>query len=96
MQVDAQGMDLTIIKSAGHALQRCRYVMAETWCQGFQSYKGTSNDYTDWEPHMRELGFEPLSQCSAPIEFNVLWRNTAFTDSDSPDVVRARCPRCMT
>jgi hypothetical protein len=95
MKIDAQGMDYRIAKSGGQELTRCPYLLAETYCNGFQTYAAAENDFDKhWLPMMTSLGFKPLSNCSAG-EINILWQNTKMQVMDLAEVSRL-CPVCVT
>ena len=94
LKTDMQGMDFVGVLGAGTLLTRCRFVFAETYCNGFTSYKDARNDFQkDWLPHMTRLGFKPLSFCGDYYgESNVFWENTKF--SNNQPVPISVCPQC--
>lgn len=60
LKIDAQGFDLTIIKSADRsALRRVDRVMAEVYenNKNYQLPDGVVNDLHAWVPHMARMGF---------------------------------------
>lgn len=98
VKTDMQHMDLTAIKSAGHAIKRCHWIFSEVNCKGFTAYLGSENDYDEhWVPYMKEMGFEPSgpSPCLGGAgETNGFFENKNIKALPAP--THDECPKCYT
>lgn len=98
VKTDTQGMDLSVIKSAGDHLKQVHFVYSETWCNNYSTYLGAQNEFAQhWLPYMTYMGFLPVGGkgiCDAMgvREINILWRNQMTTMLPP---TKEECPKCF-
>jgi len=75
LKTDMQGQDLKSMKHAGDLLKRVHRIESEVYCNGFLTYQGVENDFTDNKKFMKKLGYKLVNK---PCENGYKGENDAF------------------